>query len=195
MLGTLLPLELVMVFLCPLLFVFHVAYTGILYMILQSLHIYLGYQALDTQTLTARPGSLPEFISYLQYPALARSLIGVVIAGIITGLLYFLTTRAYFRFMAMDLFKTGSKDLVINAVIKAAGGIENIKMTHSSIAKLTLSVYDPSKVDLQRLKRLGSYRTYENRAGFNICFGAPSTKIRQGIDSAMRDAVREVNQL
>lgn len=193
--GTLLPLELVMVFLCPLLFVFHVAYTGILYMVLQSLHIYLGYQAVDTLTLTARPGSLPEFISYLQYPALARSLIGVVIAGIITGLLYFLTTRAYFRFMAMDLFKTGSKDLVINAVIKAAGGIENIKMTHSSIAKLTLSVYDPSKVDLQRLKRLGSYRTYENRAGFNICFGAPSTMIRQGIDSAMRDAVREVNQL
>lgn len=193
--GTLLPMELILLLLCPLLFVFHVSFSGILYMVLQSMHIYLGYQSVDTLTLTARPGSLPEFISYIQYPALARNLIGVVIAGIIVGALYFLMTRIYFRFMAMDLFKTGSKDLVINAVIKGAGGIENIKMTNSSIAKLTLSVYDPTKVDVQRLKRLGAYRTYENRAGFNICFGAPSTMIRQGIDSAMRDAVREVNQL
>lgn len=193
--GTLLPLELILMILCPLLFSFHVAYTGILYMTLQSLHIYLGYQSVDTLTLTARPGSLPEFISYLQYPSLSRSLIGVVIAGIITAAVYFLVTRVYFKYMAMDLFKTGVKDEVINAVIKAAGGIENIKMTNSSIAKLTLSVYDPGKVDVQRLRRLGSHRIYENRAGFNICFGAPSTMIRLGIDSAMREAVREVNQL
>ena len=193
--GTLLPLELILLILCPLLFAFHVSCTGILYMTLQSLHIYLGYQSTDTITLTARPGSLPEFISYIQYPALARSLIGVAVAGIVTGAIYFLVTRLYFRYLAMDLFKTGSKDEVISAVIKAAGGIENIKMTNSSIAKLTLSVYDPGKVDVQRLRRLGSHRIYENRAGFNICFGAPSTMIRLGIDSAMRDAVREVNRM
>ncbi len=193
--GTLLPLELILMILCPLLFSFHVAYTGILYMALQSLHIYLGYQSVDMLTLTARPGSLPEFISYLQYPALSRSLIGVAVAGIITAAVYFLVTRVYFKYMAMDLFKTGVKDEIISAVIKAAGGIENIKMTNSSIAKLTLSVYDSGKVDVQRLRRLGSHRIYENRAGFNICFGAPSTMIRLGIDSAMRDAVREVNQL
>ncbi|MBE6127821.1 MAG: hypothetical protein E7185_00950 [Erysipelotrichaceae bacterium] len=193
--GTLLPLELILLILCPLLFAFHVSCTGILYMTLQSLHIYLGYQSTDTITLTARPGSLPEFISYIQYPALARSLIGVAVAGIITGAIYFLVTRLYFRYLAMDLFKTGSKDEVISAVIKASGGIENIKMTNSSIAKLTLSVYDPGKVDVQRLRRLGSHRIYENRAGFNICFGAPSTMIRLGIDSAMRDAVREVNRM
>ena len=193
--GTLLPIEIMLVLLCPLLYLIHIAYTGILYMTLQSFHIYLGYQSLDALTLTALPGSLPEYLSYIKYPSLARSLVGVLIVGLITGAVYFISARVYFKYLAMDLFKTGSKNDFINAVIKAAGGIENIKMTQSSITTLTLNVYDTSKVDLQRLKRLGSYRTYENRAGINICFGASSTMIRQGVDSAMRDAVREVNQL
>jgi phosphotransferase system glucose/maltose/N-acetylglucosamine-specific IIC component len=193
--GTLLPLELSLILLCPLLFFIHISYMGILYGVFHAMHIYLGFNYHGTSTLTAMPGTLFEYLSYFQNSALSNTLVQIMIVGGISFVLYFLITRFYFKRLALDLFHTGYKDEVVQGTIEAIGGIENIKMTNSSIAKLTLSVYDPGKVDVQRLRRLGSHRIYENRAGFNICFGAPSTMIRLGIDSAMRDAVREVNRM
>ena len=51
--GTLLPLELSLVLLCPLLFVMHVAYMGILFGVFHAMHIYLGFNYHGTATLTA----------------------------------------------------------------------------------------------------------------------------------------------
>ncbi len=191
--GTLLPLELMLVLLCPLLFVFHLGYTGVLYAVCQSLHIYLGYNSTDTSTITAIPGTLPEFISYIQYPSLSKTLMYTVAIGLVSFAVYFLVTRFYFRHMAIDLFDNGNKTRLVRATIKAAGGIDNIKMTQSGISSMTISVYDPNKADMDRLKKMGAFRIYESRAGYVICFGASSTMIRMGITSAMRDAIRSVN--
>nr|MCR4951382.1 hypothetical protein [Solobacterium sp.] len=68
-----------------------------------------------------------------------------------------------------------------------------IRMVHSSITALTISVYDPTVMDLSLLKRLGSHRVYETRAGYSICFGAASTMIRIGIQNAMKESIRAVN--
>ena len=191
--GTLLPLELMLALLCPLLFAFHLGYTGLLYAVFQSMHVYLGYRSTDTQTMTAVPGTLPEFVSYIQYPSLSRTLTVVAVAGVISLVVYFLVTRLYFRRMASDLFNTGEKDKLVKGTIKAIGGVENIKMTQSNISSLTISVYDPNKADIDRLRKLGTYRIYETRAGYVICFGAASTMIRLGIINAMRNAIRSVN--
>ena len=191
--GTLLPLELMLVLLCPLLFVFHLGYTAVLYAVCQSLHMYLGYASSDTFTITALPGTLPEYLNYIQYPSLSQTLLYVAAAGVISMVIYFLVTRLYFRHMAIDLFDNGNRDRLVKATIKAAGGVENIKMTQSGISSMTLSVYDPNKADMDRLKKMGAFRIYETRAGYVICFGAASTMIRMGVTTAIRDSIRSVN--
>jgi phosphotransferase system glucose/maltose/N-acetylglucosamine-specific IIC component len=188
--GTLLPLDLLLLILCPLLFFFHLACSGILFGILPSLHCYLGYTAPASNTVSALPGSLPELLSYLSVPSLQMSIIIIVIVGVITMLVYFFATRLYFRHGAIDLFNTGDKARLVDGTVKAVGGVENIKMVQSSIAQLTIQVYDPQKVDIPRLKELGSYRVYETRTGFRLCYGAGSTMVRLGIAQMMRDSVR-----
>ena len=192
--GTLLPLELMMALLCPLLFLFHVGYTGILFAVLHVFRSYLGYQPLNNATIVAIPGTLPEFLKYMQYPSMERGWTIVLIAGTISIFVYFFTTRIYFKFLAVDLFNTGEKERLIEGTIKAIGGIENVKMLQSNISTLTISVYDPNRINVNKLKQLGSFRVFESRAGYNICFGSSSTMIRIGMNNAMREAVRAVNQ-
>lgn len=191
--GTLLPLELMLLILCPLLFMFHLLYTGILFGVLQTLHAYLGYYSNDTLTIMAMPGTLPEMLSYIQQPALTRALKIVAIAGVISMIVYFFVTRIYFRRMALDLLDTGAKERLVKGTIKAVGGVENIKMIQSSASAMTISLYDPGKLSMERLRLLGSYRVYETRAGYTICFGAASTMIRIGINDAMRESIRSIN--
>lgn len=188
--GTLLPLELMLLFLCPLLFCLHLGVSGILFGILQAVRCSLGYQTSQNLVVTALPGTLPEFLTYISNPDLRMTLIGILIAGVVYFIIYFFMTRAYFNYLAIDLYNTGDKDRMVKGTIKALGGIENVKMTHSSISQLVVQVYDPTAVDIERLKRLGSFRVYESKAGFRICYGAGSAMIRRGIDQVRRDTIR-----
>ena len=95
--GTLLPLELMLLVLCPLLFFFHLGFSGILFGVLQAMHCYLGYDATSSLTISALPGSLPEFLTYLSVPSLQSSMIKIVIVGVISMLIYFFMTRFYFK--------------------------------------------------------------------------------------------------
>ena len=191
--GTILPLEILLFLLAPLLFLIHVGVTGILFSLLHAFHIYVGYLAPSTLLTTAMPGTLLELIGYFRYPSLQKMVFLVVIAGLITAVIYYFITRLYFKKMAVDLFKTGAEKELVKSLVKAVGGIENIRMTQSSVANIVVSVYDPSKLDANRLKSLGSYRIYETRAGFRIALGAASTMVKQDIDNAIREVVREEN--
>jgi PTS system maltose and glucose-specific IIC component len=190
--GTLLPLELILFILCPLLFFFHLAYSGVLFGVLQAMHCYLGYNTTSALSVSALPGSLPEFLSYLSTPSLTNTLIEIVVVGAVSLFVYFFVTRLYFRHGALDLFRTGDKERLIDGTVKAVGGVDNIKMIQSSMSQLTIQVYDEMKVDVARLKELGSFRVYETRAGFRICYGAASTMVRIGIGKTMRDSIRNI---
>lgn len=190
--GTLLPLELMLLVLCPLLFFFHLGFSGILFGILQAMHCYLGYDAVSSLTVSALPGNLPEFLTYLSVPSLQSSMFKIVIVGVISMLIYFFVTRFYFKHAAINLFNTRGRQRLVDGTIKAVGGIENIKRIQSSMYQLVVQVYDPMKVDVPRLKGLGSFRVYETHAGFQICYGAGSTMVRIGMAEAMRDSIRNL---
>ena len=191
--GTLLPLELLLLLLCPLLYLFHIGYTGILFGVFQALHVYLGYNSTEGLTSTAMPGTLMEMINYIRYPSLTNSIIIVVIVGVVSAVIYYFVTRLYFKTMSLDVLKTGKKDTMINELINAIGGLDNIKMIHSSIRALTISPFDVNKIDMMKLRKLGAYRLYETRAGLTICFGASATMINDEIRKRMNDSVREIN--
>ena len=191
--GTLLPLELMLFFLAPLLLLMHIACSSILFCVLHVLRIYIGYQAPSTLLSTALPGTLLELIGYFRYPSLQNTIFMLVIVGFFSAVIYYFLTRLYFKYMAVDLFNTGAEEELVKGVIKAVGGIENIRMTQSSMSNLVVSVYDPTKLDPNRLRSLGSYRIYETRAGFNIALGSGSTMVRQGIENEMREVIRDEN--
>ena len=190
--GSLLPLEITLLLLCPLLYLFHIAYMGILYGVFQAMHIYLGYTYHGTATVTAMPGTLLEYLSYFQNAAMRNTLLQIAIVGAISFVIYFLMTRLYFKRLALDLFHTGYKDEVIKGTIEAIGGIENIKMIHSGTERLIISLYDADLLDVDKLRALGAVRVMDTKAGYAIGYGARSTMIRIGITDYLKQSVRSV---
>lgn len=191
--GCLLPVELLLFFLCPLLFFIHLGLTGILYGVLQSFHIYLGFRSTETSTITALPGTLPEFLSYLNIPELRKTLIWILIIGAVMFFVYYVVTRFYFERLAVDLFNVGDRQRIVDGTVKALGGTGNIRSTDCSITELTVSLYEPDLIDVDALRRLGSFRVYESRNGYNLCFGNASVMIRNGIRQALRDSIRDTS--
>lgn len=192
--GTLFPLELGMIFLCPLLYFLHLGMTGILFGVLQAMHVYLGYQSTSGLVMTAMPGSLSELLVYLANPSLAPRVVMIIIVGLVYLVLYYLLTQVYFRYLAIDIFRTGGKERMVQGTLLAVGGIENVKMVHSSVHRLTLGLYDHAKLNVDLLRKLGGMRIVETKAGYAISFGAASTIVRQGIQQRMRKNMRELKE-
>ncbi len=190
--GSLLPLEIMLLLLCPLLYLFHILYMGLLFGVFHAMHIYLGYSYHGTSTLTAMPGTLLEYLSYFQNSAMRNTLLQVAVVGLISFVVYFLFTRFYFKNLALDLFHTGYKDEVIQGTINAIGGIENIKNIHSGTERLIISLYDADKLNVQKLRDLGAVRVMDTKAGYAIGYGARSTMIRIGITDTLKQAVRSI---
>ena len=189
--GISLPVQLMLLFLCPFLFVFHVTVSGMLFGILHMFRAYIGYSAPNQNIISAMPGTLPELIHYLQYPRLLSSIIIVLIAGVVCFLLYFLMTRIYFTHLASDLFHTGEGEKKLNDVLKALGGIENVKNLESDVDSLTVLLYDESLIQVSKLRRLGAYRIYQGTAGYSLHFGADATMLRRGMESRLREPLKK----
>ena len=180
--------------LCPLLYLIHIGIVGILYSVFQSMHVYLGFNYTGTNTVAVMPGTLLEYLGYFRNASLYHSLIVVAIVGVICFFGYFLVTRLYFQYLALDVFRTGGKQRFVDGTIEAVGGLDNIKLIHSSDTRLVISLYDPTKLNVDRLRELGSLRVYDTKAGHAITFGAASTIIRMGINEKLRNAVRSKNR-
>lgn len=190
--GILLPVEIALFVLCPVLFLMHVGLTGTLFALLQSMQIYLGYNMTAQMSMTAMPGTLMEAFTYISNPVLRPVLIKLLIIGVIMAVVYFCAARLYFRHMAIDLFHTGVKEDIIKSTVKAVGGIDNIRLVTSTYSALIISLQDPYKLDAARLRKLGAVKIMESTAGFKVSFGAQSTMIRMGIQKQIKETVRTV---
>lgn len=184
--GIALPFEWMLMFLAPLLFVFHVVMNGILYAFLQTMGLSLGFQTRESNVATALPGTLPEWISYSQNTSLQSKVLWLFLIGIVVGVIYVLVTRLYFNHFAIDLFKTGEKDKMVEAIIESVGGIGNIQLIFSSMQSLTLVLNDASLMNKEQLYEQGVCRIVEQPFGHVLYFGACSTILRKEIQKQMR---------
>ena len=175
-------------------YIFSLMCTGILFGVFQAMHVYLGFNYTGTGTMAVMPGTLPEYLTYLTNPHLWRATMTVALIGAGSFVLYFFMTRLYFRYLALDLFHVGDRQRLVDGTIEAVGGVANIKMTQSSQNRLVVSLYDPTKLNVNKLRELGSIRITETRAGYSIAYGAASTMVRIGIIEYMRDSIRSVNR-
>lgn len=190
--GTLLPAELTILLLSPLLYVFHLLVTGILYHILSVLGIYLGYQTASTLTQAALPGTLSEFLSYTNNSLLVPAILKLVILGVFLFFIYLFAGRLYFRHFAIGLFNPPAEQNLVRKIINSLGGIENIMDAEASASDLRIRVYDISLVNAEELKGSGSAKIYEdseNRVSLHM--GGICWMIRRDILSERRNLVRE----
>ncbi|MPM98217.1 PTS system glucoside-specific EIICBA component [bioreactor metagenome] len=189
LMGTLLPLEIALILICPLLFVFHIMYTGMLFGLFQAAKVALGFSYTGNVTV-ALPGNLFEFLNFARNANYSHVIYTILIVGVASFLIYFLVTRIYFKYLALDLFNSGSSRRYVDTTIEAMGGTANIKMLHASINRLTIQVFDNSNLKLSMLSELGATRIVETRAGYSIDFGSGSTMIKRGIEKQLRAVQR-----
>lgn len=190
--GILLPVEIFLFVFCPLLFAMHCFVSGMLFALMQSLQIYIGYNAPNGLSSGMMPGSLMELFTYLSNPGMQEKLTGFLVVGIAAAVFYFVMTRFYFRHMAIDLFHTGRKEKMIVAMEEALGGAANIHSVTSMFDSLCVVVYEEELADVAKLLEAGAIKVEHTNDRFVIHLGEASTMIRIGLEKKRQAVVRDV---
>ncbi|MBW9212464.1 MULTISPECIES: hypothetical protein [Terrabacteria group] len=184
--GISLPIQLVLLFLSPLLFIFYVGMNGLLYGVLQITQIRLGYLTNEANTIISMPGTLTEYLYYFSKPFLYQSLIWILVIGVGFSILYILATRFYFKHMALDIFFSGKRKRMVHDVLMALGGVSNIRQLDSNIYSLTVRLYDSGLLDVALLRNTGCMKVCHSSYGEELSFGACSTILRMDILKEIR---------
>ncbi len=189
--GTLLPVEIYMLFATPLLYVIHLFTTGLLFATFEAFSVSVGYTYSGLE-LVATPASLIDLAIFWRNPGMQRSLTVILVVGLLLFVFYYHITRTYYRRIAVDAMNIGIKAEKVQAIIEAFGGLDNIRMAHSSPNRLTILPYDKTLVDFKRVHLVGLYKIVETRAGYSMAFGACSYMLRSDLVKMMRDQKRQL---
>ncbi len=184
--GTLLPIEIFMVIVTPLLYFIHVLFSGILFALFEGLNVSIGYTFSGLEAV-ATPANIVDLLIFLRNPQMQRSLMMVLSVGVFTWIFYYFMTLTYFRKLAIDVLNIDEKHTKCDAISEAIGGIDNIRMVHSTPVRLTVLPYDKSKVDFTRTHITGLNKIVESRAGYAFSFGASSYMLRKEMIKRMME--------
>lgn len=170
--GNPLPLEYLLFFATPLLFIIYLAIVAILFALLASNGLYLGFNFQGSSTLFAMPGSFFDYIINLRNPALFKTVVGIAIVGAVAGIVSFVLTSIYFRYFTYGLVnRSHIKDFVLN-LADAVGGLENIEKADSSLFKIIINLKNLEAVSYEKLEKLGARKLVETRSGISLDIGA-----------------------
>ena len=188
--NILVPVEIVLLLLCPVLFIFHLLYSGILFGLFHMMGVYLGYLTTNTNVIAAPCGTFLEWLTYFTNANYKMDATMVLIVGLISFVIYFVVTLLFFNFLASDIFNTGKTDIVAKGMIDAVGGGANIKMIYSSVNHLTVQVFDSTLINPRKIQQLGAVKLYETKAGFIIDYGCGSRIISRAMNKELRKSIR-----
>jgi len=184
--GTTLPIELFLLFSAPLLFVFHLGFTGVLYALFAALKIQIGY-AYTGSIVGASPGSIFDLLIYLRNPALQKSLLVILLVGLVSGLCYLAVSTYYYRKVAVNFITVNEKDSMVEELLDCLGGLENLKLINSSVFNLTVQVHNRDVVDFHKIKHHYITRIVESKAGYALTYGACSHILWMDIQHRLKE--------
>lgn len=180
------PIEFMFLFVAPWLYGVHAFYDGLSFLVADVLNISIG---------NTFSGGL---IDYMLFGVLqgndATRWTYILIVGPIWALLYYFTFRfliTKFNIMtpgrdeSVEEVKVVTKDSIYETaenVLKTLGGKENIEDIDACITRLRVSVKDVTKVDKDRIKKLGATGVLEVQGGIQAIFGAMADPIKQKIN-------------
>lgn len=184
--GTILPIELYLLFLAPMYFVFHLVITGILFAICQAIPIFIGY-SYSGSVITANPGGIFDLTIYLRNLTIQNYVIILVIIGVVVFALYSLFGWFYYNRAALDILGTGSKVKKVNLFLESIGGIKNVRTVNAGADKIIVQVYDSLMLDFSKIQTSGAYKIVESRAGYSIYYGPSSTIIKNEVAKRLKE--------
>lgn len=106
--------------------------------------------------------------------------------GFVVMVIFFFATRSYFKRFAVSLFNAGSRNEITKRVIKALGGLENIRSVTSTPDKITVVLHHRDKVDFDALRDEGAYLILESLDGYLIRLGNLSTIVAKEIKKQLK---------
>ncbi|MBR0137195.1 MAG: hypothetical protein IJM15_02180 [Erysipelotrichaceae bacterium] len=169
--SSLLPLELLLAVIAPMLLVMHILLSGALYGVLEQYHVYLGYSFNGNHDY-AYPGSINELIYYLRKLDFNAAVIRILIIGAAFAVVYVIITLVYYRFLSFSFTSRKKQFLEKKEIISCFGGVRNLRFVKSSINSLQIGVFNEEKVDTQRLlSETGTIKVTESAYGYNIEYG------------------------
>ena len=173
------PIEFTFLFVAPLLYVVHAILEGISYMLMYILNVAVG--------ITFSRGIIDfTFFGLLQGPA-KTSYYWILILGPVYAIIYYYV----FKFLIVKFnfatpgreggenklytrkdFNSKNDDELLDNIVKALGGVENIEYLDACITRLRVTVKDPSKVaDDKRWKELDAKGVIRSGNGVQAIYG------------------------
>ena len=173
------PIEFTFLFVAPLLYVVHAILEGISYMLMYILNVAVG--------ITFSRGIIDfTFFGLLQGPA-KTSYYWILILGPVYAIIYYYV----FKFLIVKFnfatpgreggenklytrkdFNSKNDDELLDNIVKALGGVENIENLDACITRLRVTVKDPSKVaDDKRWKELDAKGVIRSGNGVQAIYG------------------------
>lgn len=189
--GIILPLELMLLFLCPLLLGLHLVVTGSLFGILQIMNITLGfkYSSIANPTI-AMPGGIFDFAIHLRNPEMQTITMTIISVGLACFVINFIMTRVFFKYLAFDVFQTGQTKILVDNLIESIGGLENIKEINASPFRIAIEVVDTNIVHRDLLLTTKATKVSETKTGFVLVCGKNSIMIRNMVVRRIKNNTR-----
>lgn len=184
--GNSLPYEVLMVILCPLLYIFYLFLISVIAAIFTALNFNLGY-FFEGPLMVANPGSGIDFIAYMRNPNLFSSLLMIVFMGIIAAIIFYIVIRKYFNKYALSLIELDTYKKYVSNTVMALGGIDNIIKVDSTPDKLVCHLNDKTLVDFDALQEIGAYLVVDARKGYLIRLERGSIMIYNEITKMLKE--------
>lgn len=183
--GNPLPIELVLLFSSPLLFVMYLVLIGTLFYCLTKLQIFLGSSVILNSTISSMPGNFPDFIINLRNINYIQQMWKIVVVGVIFALITFIMVYLYNRYFAYDLARAGKAKQFAADIINAVGGSTNINLVGAGLFKVCIHLKDLELVDINAIQKLKIYRVTETKDGIDIECGSSALIVATKINYLM----------
>ena len=191
--GNPLPLELVLLFTCPLLLLLYLLIVGAVFGYMTLAGIFLGSNIANASSaITAMPGNFPDLIINLRSVFHYDALLSILLVGAVAALICYCLTYIYFHFLTFRLVNSTKDDAIINETVEAIGGYDNIENVGSGLFRVNFSLIDNEKIDIDKLKTLGLNKIAETKNGTSIEFGSSSYIIAKTVKNVLKEFGRSV---
>ncbi|MBR2578308.1 MAG: hypothetical protein IKE38_05180 [Erysipelotrichaceae bacterium] len=189
--GNPLPLELLMLFTTPFLLLIYIGIVAAVFAYMTFAGVYLGSSiGSNLNTITAMPGTFPDFIINLRSTIHFDALLQIFLIGIVAAALTYLLAHVYFRFLAFNLINSGKDQGIVTSTVEAIGGYDNIENVGSGFNRVNFALKNNELIDVGKLQSLGVSRVSETRTGISIDFGSSSCIISRMVRSFLKELGR-----
>ena len=183
--GCLLPLEYLLLLTAPALLICLIVLTSGLYLVMAMMEVYLGF-SFSGALVFATPGTLLEFTKLSSYLGrnTSRSFVWI---GIIAAIIAFAMVFLYYYVLAFDFMDPTKRKMHRKEIIRALGGLGNIRIVDASPSRISVAVMDTHKIKPAVLMNLGAYEVREAFFCHYVYFGPASLAIAREIRKELKN--------